>query len=63
MPPPDLSTDAPIIDVLKPLIKGIDPVARIEFKVLLFCAFQGFFCHGIHVNEPLQSQFWLNDCP
>ena len=54
MTPPELTRDTPVLDVLQPVLVGIDVFLRIEFQFTVEYRRQGDVCKVLHLEEPLQ---------
>ena len=60
MPPPQLTADAPVLDILHPIAVGILEFRGIELDVVLHHRFQGDFRQMLHLQEPLHGQLRLD---
>ena len=53
MTPPDLAGDAPVADIVHPVIIGVGPHLRYDFGLAGFNSIDGFFRQGLHADKPL----------
>ncbi len=63
MPPPELPTDAPILDVPHPGKVGVFPLLGHELDVTLFHGSNGGPCQFFRIDIPLGREPWLNHNP
>ena len=71
MAPPQLAADAPILDVVHPLVVGVDPIFGDEFDGATVHGINGFLCNGFscgvvcahfgHGHKPLVGEHGLDD--
>jgi len=61
VPPPQLTADAPVMDVFQPMAVGILPMLRIEDNFLILPSLEGFVGHTFHADKPLIGQIRLNN--
>ena len=53
MAPPELTADAPVVDVFQPVIIGLDETVGDELRLAVFDGLEGGFSQGFHLDEPL----------
>ncbi len=53
MAPPELARDAPVADVVHPLVVGLDPVGGDELDAAVFDGCDGLFGERLGLDEPL----------
>ena len=73
MAPPELAADAPVLDIVHPLVVGIDPVFGHELHRAALHRVNGFLGDGsarwvrvadfVHRDKPLVGQHGLHDLP
>ena len=65
MPPPQLSTHAPVLDILHPMAVAVLELRRMEGNCTIHNVIQRRLCKPFHLQEPLQRQSRFNDriCP
>ena len=63
MPPPELTRDAPVLDIIEPLVVGVDPIVRVETDLAAGHNVQCFLRDGFairtgfaHRHKPLIGQ-------
>ena len=61
MSPPQLAADAPVLDVLQPVLIGILVFGRVEFQVIVHHRRQSHVGKVLHLEEPLHGELRL-DC-
>ena len=61
MSPPELARDAPVADVVHPLVPGLDPVFGDDFDALFVDGGDGFFGQRLGADEPLLGDQRLDD--
>ena len=62
MTPPQLSADAPVLNVLQPVLISVLVFCRIEFNLVVHHWRQGDVGKVFHLEEPLQRKSRLNGC-
>ena len=62
MSPPQLTTDAPVLNVLQPVAIGADILGGVELDFSLQYGWQGYLGKVLHGEEPLLAQTWLYGC-
>ena len=60
--PPQLARDAPVLDVLQPVLIGVLVFLRIELDIVGHYWWQGDIGKVLHLEEPLQRETRLNGC-
>ena len=61
MPPPKLTADAPVLDVLHPMPVAVLEFGRMKLNGVVHHCIQRRFGQLLHGHEPLKRQPWLND--
>ena len=61
MAPPQLTTDTPVLNVLKPVKPGFFVTFWQNQKVFITDGVAGTFCHVFAINVPLRFQKWFNN--
>ena len=62
MTPPDLSRDAPVLDVAHPVVIGVFPIVGHEADLPAFHCFYGRPGQRTHFHEPLVGEQRFDDC-
>ena len=60
MAPPELTRDAPILDILEPVLVRILVFCRIELQLIIHHWRQGDVGKVLHREEPLHGETWLD---
>src|SRR6266536_4013128 len=61
MAPPQLPTDAPILDVLEPVEVGLLETFRHDSDTSIFHGSKSSMCQRLDLDEPLCGDHWFND--
>ena len=61
VPPPDLSRNTPVLDVLHPVKVDFSPPFRIKFYLPPFYRLDSRFCKRLHPDKPLLGKIRLNN--
>src|SRR5581483_4000324 len=61
MAPPELARDAPVLDVLEPMVVGGGPVLRYELHLAAGDHREAVPRHAVHLHEPLLGEHRLHD--
>ena len=60
--PPELTADAPVVDVLKPVAVCRDVLLRVELDLAFEYWGKGYVGKVLHAQIPLHTQAWLYGC-
>ena len=60
MAPPELATDAPVLDVLHPVAVGILELRRVQTDLVVHHRIEGGLSEAIHLEEPLHRELRLD---
>ena len=60
MTPPELATDAPILDIFEPVAICVFIFSRVEFDVVVHHWSESDFGKMLHFEEPLHREFWFD---
>ena len=58
--PPQLTRDAPVLDVLHPVAVGVLELVGVELDVVIHDGFEGRFGQFTHLDKPLHREFGLD---
>lgn len=59
--PPDLSADAPILNVFEPTVPILDEHFRLDHQLAVLYDFDEILGHILAVDVPLRLEHWLNN--
>ena len=62
MTPPQLTTDAPVLNVFQPVLVGVHVLLRVEVHFTIHDRLQGNLCEVLHFEEPLQREARFDGC-
>ena len=63
MAPPKLSADAPVVNILQPVVPDFLELGRDYSYLLRTYGLYGPLSHIVHFNEPLSGYHWLYNLP